>query len=55
MGKVLIKLYVDDLIQVLIVNMQLNNVEYYLMQNKNAIYNVEVQNHPLILMLMEEN
>jgi hypothetical protein len=45
MDKVLVKLYDDDLIHVSIVNMQLNNVEYYLMQNIAAKYNVEVHNH----------
>lgn len=53
--KVLLNLYEDDLNNVLIVNMQLNNEEYYLMQNINARYNVEVHNHQWMLRLMEEN
>jgi hypothetical protein len=55
MDKVLLKRYDDDLINVIIVNRRLNNVEYYLMQNINAKYNVEVHNHQLKQIWMEEN
>ncbi len=55
MDKVLLKRYDDDLINVVIVNRRLNNVEYYLMQNINAKYNVEVHNHQLKQIWMEEN
>jgi hypothetical protein len=49
MDKVLVKLYDDDLINVLIVNKRLYNEVYYLMQNINAKYNVEVHNHQWML------
>jgi hypothetical protein len=55
MDIILVNPYDDVLNNVLIVNMQLNNEVYYLMQNINAIYNVEVHNHQLMLRLKEEN
>ncbi len=55
MDKVLLKRYDDDLIHELIVDKRLNNVEYYLMQNINAKYNVEVHNHQLKQIWTEEN
>jgi hypothetical protein len=55
MDRVRLNPHDDDLNIVLIVNMQLNTEEYYLMQNINAICNVEEHNHQWLQRLMEEN
>jgi hypothetical protein len=55
MDRVHLKLHDDDLIHVIIVDRQLNNVEYYPMRNINARYNVEVHNRQLKPIWTEEN